>query len=82
MSLFLSPTEDYYTSWRSSFESSHIDSYVYDDFRYSLIVKFSSGGKYLYAGVPPSIYYRMEMAESKGKFLYHTLRNYSCTKID
>lgn len=83
MSLFSSLSEDYYSHWTTSFDSSHIDSYVYDDFRYSLVVKFSDGSKYLYAGVPPSVYFKMEMAQSKGKFLYYTLRNnYSCTKID
>ncbi len=83
MSLFSSLDQDYYTQWSSSFDSSHIDSYVYDDFRYSLVLKFSDGSRYLYTGVPPSVYLRLEMAQSKGKFLYYTLRNnYSCTKLE
>ena len=83
MSLFSSLDQDYYEQWSSSFDSSHIDSYVYDDFRYSLVLKFSDGSRYLYTGVPPSVYLRLEMAQSKGKFLYYTLRNnYSCTKLE
>ena len=83
MSLFISPSEDYYKQWSNSFDSSHIDSYVYDDFRYSLVLKFSDGSRYLYTGVPPSVYMRLEMAQSKGRFLYYTLRNnYSCTKLE
>jgi len=83
MSLNINISEDFTNLWTNDFESSHIDSYTYNDFRYSLLVKFSDGSRYLYTGVPPSVYWKLEMSTSKGKFITNSLRrHYACTKVD
>jgi len=76
---------DYQTDdevWDSQFRSSHIDAIAYDSYRMTLVVKYLNGDQYLYSGMPPSVYDRLMMAGSKGKFLfYHVKGHYPSTKI-
>lgn len=63
--------------------SSHISQYTYDSYRNSLVIKYTSGSQYLYAGVPESVFLRLQMAQSKGKFVHQYIKQgYPSTKID
>lgn len=58
---------------KDSIESSNIDKMKYCPVTYTLIVKFTGGGIYLYSSVPHSVAKKMFSAESKGKFLSKTI---------
>jgi hypothetical protein len=64
-------------------DSSNIDKIKYCSHTYTLIVKFSSGGVYLYSSVPHSVGHKLLRAESKGKYLSkYIVRNYPFVKLD
>jgi hypothetical protein len=65
--------------------SSIIKSYVYDEYCNTLVIKFVDNSKYLYSGVPKSIFDRLLMSESKGRFINTYLRKnypYICISKD
>jgi hypothetical protein len=70
-----------YSDFQSS-DSSVIESYYYDDFMNTLIINFKDGGKYLYSGVPRSVYDRFINHESHGSFIFHNLKGYPYKKIE
>ena len=64
-------------------DSSNIDNIKYCGYTYTLIVKFSGGGVYLYSSVPHSVGRKFLSAESKGQFLARKIvGNYPYKKID
>ncbi len=68
---------------RDSVESSNIDKIKYCSYTYTLIVKFTGGGVYLYSSVPHSIGKKFAAAESKGKYLAkYIVGAYPYTKLD
>lgn len=56
-------------------ESTAIQAIDYDDAREKLFVRFSSGERYLYVGVPGDVHRSFLDADSKGRFFLAEIRD-------
>jgi KTSC domain len=56
-------------------ESSNVEYFCYDDEEYVLEIGFKWGGVYAYSHCPAKVWYRMQAAPSKGKYVWEELRN-------
>lgn len=56
-------------------ESTAICEIDYDEDRGKLLVRFMSGQRYLYVGVPGEVHRSFLAAESKGRFFQHEIRD-------
>lgn len=57
-----------------------VDSEAIDDIRYDgrhgkLFVRFSSGGEYVYVGVPDDVHRQFLEADSKGRYFAYEIRD-------
>ena len=71
MSLFVINPDVYKFDEQDSqgIESSNILSAKYCNLTYTLTIKFSGGGVYIYSSLPPRIYQSFCISASKGKYL-------------
>tara|TARA_Y100000389_G_C17032197_1_gene304003 strand:- start:51 stop:293 length:243 start_codon:yes stop_codon:yes gene_type:complete len=65
-----------------TYESSTIESTLYDFKTNDLIVSFNSGASYMYNSVPESDYIEMKEADSVGKSFNQNIRQYGGIKIE
>jgi hypothetical protein len=64
-------------------ESSNILDIKYNHLTYTLSVKFSGGGVYIYSSLPPRVYQSFCISESKGRFLSQKIKGcYPYKKIN
>jgi hypothetical protein len=56
-------------------ESTAIDAIDYDVARSKLLVRFRSGERYVYVGVPGEVHHSFLDAESKGRFFQAEIRD-------
>ncbi len=61
-------------------ESSNVASCKYEGG--DLSVRFTKGGEYKYKNVPADVVEEFKMAESTGKFLNKTIKQYECEKVE
>lgn len=72
--------DDY--AWVDGFDSTNVSAIFYDHYKFTLAVKYHNGERYLFTGVPTSVYYKLVHSPSKGKFLNtYVYGHYSSTKI-
>ena len=63
-------------------ESSNIDSVAYNNYDSTLFINFKRGGRYVYLGVPDSVYTALLGSQSKGSFFHQYIKNkYSYKKL-
>jgi hypothetical protein len=55
--------------------STVIRSFHYESGRNRLVIKFQSGRRYVYSGVPPEIFHGMHSARSRGSFFNTHVRD-------
>lgn len=68
---------------RQGIESSNISSTKYCNLSYTLTVKFSGGGVYIYSSLPPRVYQSFCISASKGKYLSQKIKGaYPYKKIN
>ena len=67
---------------KAIYKSSNVLASKYDKSSQELTITFKRGSVYTYAGVPVTDYTRFEIAESQGKVLNGTIKNYNFTKGD
>jgi len=60
---------------RREVESGHIKSVSYDTYKMSMFLEFHDGSRYLFAGVPVSVFNSFLVAESKGKYFKNKIEN-------
>lgn len=64
-------------------ESTAIEEIAYDEERAKLLVRFVSGVRYVYVGVPGEVHRSFCEAESKGRFFQTEIQNcYPYNKLD
>ena len=56
-------------------ESAAITDISYDERAEKLFVRFNSGERYLYVGVPPTVHRSFAEADSKGRFFHQEIRD-------
>jgi hypothetical protein len=56
-------------------ESGHIRRVSYDTYKHSMFLEFHNGSRYLYAGVPLSVFNSFLTAKSKGKYFHRYIEN-------
>ena len=62
-------------NWKSDFESSQLAAYAYDAPTKTLAIRFvSTDSVYHYFDVPETIYFGLNLAESKGSFFIHNIK--------
>lgn len=54
-------------------QSAAVSDIDYDERDDRLIVRFASGGRYAYYGVPPEEYRAFVQSDSKGRFFHHRI---------
>ena len=64
-------------------DSTAIQAIDYDEARHKLFVRFQSGERYVYVGVPPEVCRSFVEAESKGRFFQSRIRDrYPFNRLD
>jgi len=64
-------------------ESTAIDQIDYDEERTKLLVRFQSGERYVYVGVPGEVHRSFVEADSKGRFFQAQIRDrYPFNRLD
>ena len=64
-------------------DSAAIQTIDYDNERAKLLVRFTSGERYVYVGVPPEVCRSFMDADSKGRFFHAEIRDqYPYNRLD
>ena len=58
--------------------SSSVKRIEYDEDKFELSVKYTSGATYKYMGIKPEVYDKLVLAESKGKFIASEIKGKYC----
>lgn len=66
---------------KAIYSSSNICASTYDKSTKNMVIIFSKGGQYQYAGVSESDYLRFEMADSQGVVMNSHIKKYPFTKL-